>query len=508
MVNLISYLFRHFLLWVIMRTSRLLVSTSTAIVLMAAALIVILFDTNLTTIANAQQQQPSNQTAATENSTLFQSTTDNFRVQVPEGWIIQDIDNTGATLEAEVLEGYGVLAQLCPQDQQQAVPNAVANNSTGSLCQGSEGDIVHILRYPDLGAGVGFASDDTNSDFDDAANTILSYQIQKLQEHGYIDIQIVNSTDTTYTTDISTAASDVNDDNIDALPSSIEAPARLVEMTYNTSFAPNEMRRGYYLFTATEATSPSIETLIGYGIFYEGNSTASAAAADDTITTTPSSDGLVSTTLPAPVMLVFDSFELIASEETIQALLATLAAQAEQSGQVQQTETDESISPLAGQFFSSSSEGIAPATIEFAAVISGGSGPYTINWDFGDGSEGESDNDEDIAHTFEEAGTYTVTVIATDSAGQVVSGSLEITVEEAPAEEVEEQPTTAEEEVEPDLDDVDNDTDSEDSGLNNPIFDDDTDSEDSGLNNPIFDDDTDSEDSGLNNPIFDDDTDS
>ncbi|MDQ3968423.1 MAG: hypothetical protein M3275_08525, partial [Thermoproteota archaeon] len=303
-----------------------MVSTSTAIVLMAAALIVILFDTNLTTIANAQQQQqPSNQTAATENSTLFQSTTDNFRVQVPEGWIIHDVDNTGATLEAEVLEGYGVLAQLCPQDQQQAVPNAVANNSTGSLCQGSEGDIVHILRYPDLDAGVGFTSDDTNSDFDDAANTILSYQIQKLQEHGYVDIQIVNSTDTTYTTDISTAASDVNDDNIDALPSSIEAPARLVEMTYSTASAPNEMRRGYYHFTATAATSPSIETWIGYGIFYEGNSTASAAAADDTITTTPPpADGLVSTTsLPAPVMLVFDSFELIASEETIQALLAT-----------------------------------------------------------------------------------------------------------------------------------------------------------------------------------------
>jgi PKD repeat protein len=485
MVNLISYLFRHFLLWVIMRISRLLVSTSTAIVLMAAALIVILFDTNLTTIANAQQQQqPSNQTAATENSTLFQSTTDNFRVQVPEGWIIHDVDNTGATLEAEVLEGYGVLAQLCPQDQQQAVPNAVANNSTGSLCQGSEGDIVHILRYPDLGAGVGFTSDDTNSDFDDAANTILSYHIQKLQEHGYIDIQIVNSTDTTYTTDISTAASDVNDDNIDALPSSVESPAKLVEMTYSTSFAPNEIRRGYYLFTATAATSSNVETLIGYGIFYEGNSTASAAAADDTITTTPSSDGLVSTSLPAPVMLVFDSFELIASEETIQTLLATLAAQAEQSGQVQQTETDESISPLAGQFFSSSSEGIVPATIEFAAVISGGSGPYTINWDFGDGSEEESDNDEDIAHTFEEAGTYTVTVIATDSAGQVVSGSLEITVEEAPAEEVVEE--------EPDLDDVDNDTDSEDSGLNDSIFDDDTDSEDSGLNDSIFDDDTDS----------------
>src|SRR6266511_2996270 len=76
-------------------SSRLLVSASTAIVLMAAAIVVILSATNLTTIANAQQQ-PSNQTAAIENGTLFQSTMDNFRVQVPEGWVIQDVNNTGS----------------------------------------------------------------------------------------------------------------------------------------------------------------------------------------------------------------------------------------------------------------------------------------------------------------------------------------------------------------------------------------------------------------------------
>ena len=479
---------------------------------MAAALIVILFDTNLTTIANAQQQQqPSNQTSATENSTLFQSTTDNFRVQVPEGWIIRDVDNTGATLAAEVLEGYGVLAQLCPQDQQQAVPDAVANNSSGSICRGSEGDIVHILRYPDLGARVGFTSDDNSDfDFDNAANTILSYQIQKLQEVGYRDIQIVNSTDTTYTTDISTAASGmIDNDNTDALPSSVEAPAKLVEMTYSTSFAPNELRRGYYLLTATTATSPNVETLTGYGIFYEGNSAASAAA--DTITTTPPSDSLASTTsLPAPVILVFDSFELIASEEMVQAALAALAAQAQQLGQVEQAQEveEEPISPLAGQFFSSSTEGIAPATIEFAAVISGGSGQYTINWDFGDGSEEESDNDEDIAHTFEEAGTYTVTVIATDSAGQVVSDSIVINVEEAPAEEEQQAPAAdevVEEEVEEEQplppaeeEEVEEDNDA---GSDNPLFDDDD--NDPISDNPLFDDDD--NDPISDNPLFDDD---
>ena len=32
-------------------------------------------------------------------------------------------------------------------------------------------------------------------------------------------------------------------------------PAKLVEMTYSTSFAPNEIRRGYFILTATDATA-------------------------------------------------------------------------------------------------------------------------------------------------------------------------------------------------------------------------------------------------------------
>jgi hypothetical protein len=206
-------------------SSRLLVSASTAIVLMAAAIIVILSATNLTTIANAQQQQPSNQTAAIENRTLFQSTMDNFRVQVPEGWIIHDVNNTGSILEEEVLQGYGILAQLCPEEQQQAAAPDVGDSSS-NICQGS--DLIHIVRYPNLGARLGFTPEDIISDYNNAANDILSYEIQKLQEVGYRDIQIVNSTDTTITVDIETAASgmiDNNDnDNANAIPSSAKAP--------------------------------------------------------------------------------------------------------------------------------------------------------------------------------------------------------------------------------------------------------------------------------------------
>ncbi len=84
-------------------------------------------------------------------------------------------------------------------------------------------------------------------------------------------------------------------------------------------------------------------------------------------------------------------------------------------------------------------EGVAPATFEFDTNIRGGREPYTINWDFDDGSE-ESD-EESVVHTFDEAGTYTVTATVIDSVGQIASGSIQITVEE-PAEEEEEEETT------------------------------------------------------------------
>src|ERR687891_1549694 len=52
-------------------------------------------------------------------TTLFQSVNDSFSIQVPDGWIIHDVDNTGSAMLEEATQGYGVLAQLCPEEQQQ-----------------------------------------------------------------------------------------------------------------------------------------------------------------------------------------------------------------------------------------------------------------------------------------------------------------------------------------------------------------------------------------------------
>jgi hypothetical protein len=61
------------------------------------------------------------QPAATLQSTIpFQSTNDGFSIEVPDGWIIHDVDNTGSSsLSEEATRGYGILALLCPEEEQQ-----------------------------------------------------------------------------------------------------------------------------------------------------------------------------------------------------------------------------------------------------------------------------------------------------------------------------------------------------------------------------------------------------
>src|SRR5918992_3766900 len=97
-----------------------------------------------------------------QSATPFQSTNDGFSIDVPQGWIIHDVDNTGSSsLSQEAIQGYGILAQLCPdeeaEEQQErgaaAAPstltNAVGRGDTVS-CQGSENYVMHIVRYPNL----------------------------------------------------------------------------------------------------------------------------------------------------------------------------------------------------------------------------------------------------------------------------------------------------------------------------------------------------------------------
>ena len=373
--------------------SRLLVSPAMVTVLTALVIAFVSLAPNFT-ITSAQQQLPTSQPSVNQNPTLL-SAKDSFRVQLPEGWVIQDINNTGFTLAAEVLQGYGILAQLCPQEQGQSVSSNVSRSSSyiGS-CQHAREEVIHVIRYPNLGAILGIASDDDDDAIftiinrDTIPNAILAYHIQKLQEVGYRDIQIVNSIDTTINVDNSTGL------NNNRMATTI--PAKLVEMRYSTNFATNETRTGYFILTATAATPRNLGMITGYSVFYEGNSTATAE-------TTSVSGSLAPTSLPAPAREVFDSFELVAAR----------------------TE------PLTVEIISSGTVGVAPATFEFEAEVTGGMEPYAISWDFGDGSV-EVDDDETVEHTFDVAGTYNVGAIITDSSGRTASDSMPITVDPPP----------------------------------------------------------------------------
>jgi hypothetical protein len=309
-----------------------------AIALAAAAIVIIHLAANVT-ITTAQQEQEQQQpltsqptvSSATQNGTtattrLFENTNDNFRVQIPEGWVVRDVNNTGYALAAEVTQGYGILAQLCPegeeegqqqqQQQQGALTNASGSSISGSCKQQPQGEIVHIIRYPNLGARLGIAVSDIR---DMIPDSILEYEIQKLREVGYRDINIVNSTDTAlllqYPSESGVRAT---------------VPAKLVEMAYSTSSAPNELRTGYFILTATNGTPPNLESITGYSIFYEGVLGATTAA------TTEEIRGSISLSPPpTAVRQIVNSFELMASKEAVRAILTAIAEQRISSSQTE-----------------------------------------------------------------------------------------------------------------------------------------------------------------------------
>ena len=73
--------------------------------------------------------------------------------------------------------------------------------------------------------------------------------------------------------------------------------------------------------------------------------------------------------------------------------------------------------------------GRTPLAVTFNAVVTGGSTPYIINYNFGDGTSAEA---QAVIHTFTSGGSYNVTVTATDALGNVTSKYVIITVSSVP----------------------------------------------------------------------------
>jgi PKD repeat protein len=192
--------------------------------------------------------------------------------------------------------------------------------------------------------------------------------------------------------------------------------------------------------------------ITGYGIFYEGTPSFSQDSPLPSSTSIAEEEGegeeavltsISSILPPEPVGEVFDTFELIAGEEVAQAIAQDPIVEDEfaliegEGGIEAEGEGEEIASLLTVELITNGTEGEAPATFIFEADAIGGTEPYTVIWDFDDDSVEESE-EQIILHTYDEAGTYNVTVDIIDSEEQIASDSIEITVEETAAESEEE----------------------------------------------------------------------
>ncbi|MDQ4101531.1 MAG: hypothetical protein M3115_05030 [Thermoproteota archaeon] len=259
------------------------------------------------------------QPSAVQSTTLFQSIEDGFRLHVPHGWTIQDIANTGSILSQEATQGYGLLAQLCPEEEEQPQEDPTLPDVSDDTfsCQTSGNYVIHIVRYHGLNSVLQSSSNATVNAGGMTSDSIMSYHLQKLQEVGYRDIEVINSADMTV--------------NL-TLPQANETiaimPAKFVEMTYTIASAPDEIRTGYLISTASNSTLPNVGMTKGYTVFYEGNP---VSVAELTL-----GFGSLSS-LPPAVKQVFDSFELLAAPQVEQAI----AEQSEESTEIVEGPEDE-----------------------------------------------------------------------------------------------------------------------------------------------------------------------
>ena len=232
----------------------------------------ILFAPNVR-IANAQQL--TSIPAVIENGT-FQNTEDGIRLQVPEGWVVQDIDNLHLPNYLAADEaGFLLLAIICPQ--QEALPGIRGLYN----CEQSNNSVE--IRHDRLGHRPEFEviEDPLNITLAD----FLAFMIGEMKGRNYSNIQIVNSIDLTINV---TSPEDTN-------TTTRTVPAELVEMTYQQSLGLADVRSYSILATIPETPQPGLRQIVsGYSITYEGPAA-----------------GIPSGSPPPPIKQMFHSLEFI-----------------------------------------------------------------------------------------------------------------------------------------------------------------------------------------------------
>jgi PKD repeat protein len=83
----------------------------------------------------------------------------------------------------------------------------------------------------------------------------------------------------------------------------------------------------------------------------------------------------------------------------------------------------EGLVPLKASAVATPSSGRSPLTTSFDAQATGGAPPYTLSWNFGDGTVAEGAVGVPVDHTYTTPGDYRVELTVTDSAGNSVTTS-------------------------------------------------------------------------------------
>ena len=122
-------------------------------------------------------------------TTVFQSNVDGIRVQVPNGWVVDDKDNTDPNIQQmERSRGAIELAVLCPQGE------TLPKIGGGIVCSDGAENYVMIGRFADLGSRPEF-SVLVRENKSITISDLLAYYIQFVEQFNFKNFRLLENTD-------------------------------------------------------------------------------------------------------------------------------------------------------------------------------------------------------------------------------------------------------------------------------------------------------------------------
>lgn len=211
-------------------------------------------------------------------TTIFQSTVDGIRMGVPDGWVVEDLNNTDSSLQQSE-QSYGAvsLVELCPQ--------ILATPQIGGtyLCpDAQEGlDSVSVWRFADLKSRPEFAGLVQRNQSITTTDLVAFYFLFLEQKANFTNIRLLQNIDTT-----------VNVIDPQTNETIVMAPAKYIETTsLDSNGIPNEGDIALLVLSNDGNT--------GYILLPLASQLTAAGE------------------LPPEHKLVFDSFQLVAANSTI-----------------------------------------------------------------------------------------------------------------------------------------------------------------------------------------------